>query len=123
MTDVGQPGSGFRMRWNEELTAVLVGDRGNLKSADPAGLVDDLLLVHADQRTEDRQVCRLPYSDKVFQRLRCHLAQTLPGDKRQRLFAARDALGDAQHHAAVKNYAQGPKDSSDDLPLNLSKRD
>src|SRR5262245_66601315 len=108
MTDVGQPRSGFRMRWNEELAAVLVGNRGNLKGAVPPGLVDDLLLVHADQGTEDRQVCRLPYSDKIFQRLRCDLAKTFPGDKRKRLFAARDPLGDAQHHAAVKNYAQGP---------------
>ena len=51
---IGKSRLGCGMTRNEELAAILVRDAGGLEGADPAGLVDDLLFIHAHQGPENK---------------------------------------------------------------------
>jgi hypothetical protein len=56
---VRERGAGGDLRRGEQPAAVLVGRHGDLRRADGAGLVDDLLLVPAQRRAQRRERGRL----------------------------------------------------------------
>ena len=66
---------------------------------------DDLDLVDADQRPQDRPLGGVVDGGDVLERLRGHLPQALAGGQRQGTLAPADRLGDADHQSAIDDDA------------------
>src|ERR1051325_6281071 len=122
MLDVDEARFRRRMFRHEKLAAVLVRHRGNLERADAPRLIDNLLLVHADERPENRQRSGLLDHGHILERLRSHLREALAGRESQRVFLPRDRLRDAQHHPAVEHDPQRSQNGGDDRSLDLAER-
>ena len=75
--DVVAPRPGRGMLRREELAAVLILDDRDGIGAEPLRLGRDLVLVHADQRPEDRQRRHRSDRRQVLERLRRHLPDRL----------------------------------------------
>ena len=86
--------------------AVLVGQLGDGQSSDPAGLVHDLGLVHADERAQDRQVDRIVQGGDVGHRLTGDLAQCVTGDETFGLQVVGQCLGGLEHQATLSDDLQ-----------------
>lgn len=65
-SDVVHVGSRAGMRWDEETAAILIRLDGYLKRADPLSLLSDFDLIHADQRTQDRQTGGFFYDAEIL---------------------------------------------------------
>ena len=117
-------GGGGRAPGHEELAAVLVGQRADLEGADAPRLLRDLLLVHADQRPQDRPARGLVDDGHVVEGLRGDLAQALAGDQRlARALRAGQRLRDAHHEAPVEHDAQRRRAGGHDRLLHLAEGD
>ena len=106
----------------EQRARVLVGHDRDVEGAEPLRLGDDLLLVHGDQRPEDRHVRGLIDHRHVVERLRRDLADDVAGHERARPHVTRDPLRDAQHQSPVDDHAQIALHAQRDLPLQLAER-
>ncbi len=110
------------MRRHEQRAAVLVGDYRRLERAQLARLIDDLILVHADQRPHDRERRRLLDHRHVLERLRRDLAKTLARHQHGGLRSFRQRARDSQHEAPIEHDPQRAQSVRDDLALQISKR-
>src|SRR5918996_456251 len=108
------------MLGHEELTAVLIWNRRNIKRPHASCLVDDFLLVHSDQRAQDRYRRSRFDNGEVFERLRRDLAEAFSGNQSLGFFPSSNSLGDSHHHAPIENHSKRAIDRSDDLPLNFA---
>ena len=110
------------MARREQRAAVLIGNDRDRIGAEPLRLGDDLFLVHADQRPEDRQRRHRSDRRQVLERLRRDLADDLAGHQRARARVARDAARRSAASAADRRRrAVGPARRAD-LLLNLAER-
>src|SRR5262249_36494044 len=82
----------------------LVLDR-ELEGPDATRELDRLLLVERDQRAQHGELARGLDAAQVLERLARHLTEALAGDDRAGALDAREAPGDALHHAPVEDRA------------------
>ena len=108
---------------HEERAAVRRGLARDVVRADPLGAGDDLLLVGADERTQDRHRHGLVDRSDVVERLRGDLAERLAGDDGLGALDLGDALGDAQHDATVREDPQALRHGKGDLALAVAEGD
>ena len=111
---------GFGVAGREQRAAVLVGNDRDVEGAQPLGLRDDLLLVHADERAEHLHVRGIANHRHVVERLRRHLANHLARHQRLGAHVARNALGNPQHQPPVDHHPQVAGHAEGDLPLQLA---
>ena len=90
---------------------------GNIVRADFASGVENFEFVGADQRTKHGHARGSVHGDEVAQRLRGDLGQAVSGDERERAFAFREHLRDAQHHPAIEQNAKFLRRVAHDLAL------
>ena len=92
---------------DKESATVFVRDDGDEVGADGAGLVNNVLLVRTYQGAEHRHIQHAPHRRNVFEGLRAHLAQALPGHQGLGPAVQRNALGDAEHEPPVDHHPVG----------------
>src|SRR5215475_6310514 len=90
---------------NKEGTTILIRLYGYFESTDAARDIDDLNLVVADQRPQDRHGDSARNNIEVFDGLRGNLPNAVSCNQYLCLFAARDSLGKPHHVTAVENNA------------------
>ena len=88
------------MTGGEDGAAVLVGQDGCVEGADVAGDLDNFLLVHADQGTEDGLLHHVLGDRHRRHGLAGHLSQTLAGDQSASAHPVCDHLRNAHHEPA-----------------------
>ena len=111
------------MSRGEEAAAVLIRQDGDLVAAKRPRLLNDLLLVAADQGAEDRHSNRLLDHRKVVQCLGGHLPQAFPCHQGLGTLSPRDLRRDPHHESPVEHHAQRSRRLGDDLPLHFAERD
>ena len=94
------------MRRGEDGAAVLIGQDAGLIGANVAGGLDDLGLVHADQRAQDGQILGGIGALQGLDSLACHLSQTLAGDEGLAALSGGNTIGNAHHAAAHQHREQ-----------------
>ena len=101
--DLIQMGMRLGMPGRKNRAAVLVGEDGRVIGADFPGNLHDLLLVHPDDRTQDRQVHHSPGNVHRVHGLAGDLPQALAGDQGFCPAAGGYFLGNAHHEPAHDN--------------------
>ena len=96
------------MSRREQRAAVLVGNDRNGIAAELRGLSRDLLLIHADERSEDGQRRHITDYGEVLQRLRRDLPDNIAGDERLGAARAANLFRDAHHQASIDDHPHGP---------------
>ena len=84
--------------------------------------VDDLELVHADQRPQDRQARRGVDGVDVLEGLARYLSQAVAGDESERPLLPGDHRRRADHETTVQDDPQGSGTLRHDPPLQLGER-
>src|SRR5262249_47481620 len=87
------------------------------ETADAPRDIDDLDLVVADKRPQDRHRDSAGNHIDVFDGLRGNLSNAVSCNEHPRLFAARDLLGEPHHVAAIENDARIQRRIDHDVPL------
>src|SRR5215831_19439774 len=90
---------------DKEGTTILIRLYRYFESADTARDIDDLDLVVADKRPQDRHGDRARNHVDVFDGLRCNLSNAVTRNQYPSLFAVSDLLGEPHHVTAVENNA------------------
>ena len=111
------------MTGGENGAAVLIGQDGGLEGVDLPGDADDLLLVHADDGTEDGQAAGGVGHRHGLHGLAGHLAQGLTGDQSVGTHTEGHLLGDAHHEPAHEQGEQGLGAGAAELLLDLGEGD
>ena len=86
-------------------------------------LIGDFHLVHADERAQERQLCRLFNDRQVLRCLRGDLPQAIACDESPAVFAFGEFLRDADHDASVEHHAKWGRRVRHNVALNLPERD
>ena len=102
--------------------AVLVGEDGGFEGVDLTGDRDDLLLIHADARTEYRQLAHRAGNGHGGHGLAGNLTERLTGDERTAAVLNSYALGNAHHKAAHDEREQLLVALVADFLLNVGER-
>ena len=102
--------------------AVLVGEDGGLKGVDLTGDRDNFLLIHADARTEYRQLAHRAGNGHGGHGLAGNLTERLTGDERTAAVLNSYALGNAHHKAAHDESEQLLVALVADFLLNVGER-
>ncbi len=101
----------------EDRAAIVERFGGNIVRADFLRGIHDFDFVVAHERAVERHAHGGADGGHIVQRLRSDLAQAVPGDQAERAVRARDALGDAQHHAAIEQDAEFLRRARHNFPL------
>ena len=112
-----------RVLRDKDRAAVLIGQDGGLEGADLFRDLDDLLLVKADQRAEDREGADLIGHGERRKGLRGHLPDALSGDQAQASGLLCQPLRDPHHIAAHDDRELVMRTFFVDIELDLCKID
>ena len=116
-------GAGLGMAGGEHGAAVLIGQNGGFKRADVPGDADDLLLVHADNGPQHRQVRHVAADGQGIHGLAGHLAQALTGDQGAAVQVLGQGVRQAHHEPAHNQGEVILRAIAADLLLDLGKGD
>ena len=111
------------MAGGEHGAAVLIGQDGGFKRADVPGDADDLLLVHADNGPQHRQVRHVAADGQGIHGLTGHLAQALAGDQGPAVQVSGQGVGQAHHKPPHDQGEVVLRAIAADLLLDLGKGD
>src|SRR5689334_476958 len=93
------------MLGNEQGTAILIGLDRDLVGADASGEINNLDLVVADERTQDRHVDGARNDIDVFDCLRRHLSDAVTGHQNSNALPSSNLSGNPHHVSPVENDA------------------
>ena len=93
-------GAGAGMSGREDGAAVLIGEDGGFEGVDVAGNADDLLFVHADQRTENGAFDDAVGDTESLHGLACDLTEAFSRDEGIAFVFLCGAFREAHHEAA-----------------------
>jgi hypothetical protein len=111
-----------RIARREQRATVLIGNDRDGITAEDLRLRHDFVLVHTDERTEERYGRDLSHHGQVLERLRRHLPHHVAGHQCLRVTHLCNALRDAQHQTPVHHDPHRRRHRQHHLLLDVAER-